>query len=69
VRNTGTTLPDMLPEQLFDSLVSIREKSGGRHLGLGLHIVRLVAEAHGGAVSARNLESGNGVEFTIQLAK
>jgi len=67
VKNTGTQLPDLLPEQLFDSLVSMREKGGGRHLGLGLHIVRLVAEAHGGSVNARNLESGDGVEFTIHL--
>jgi dedicated sortase system histidine kinase len=68
VRNTGTQLPDMLPEQLFDSLVSMRQKGGGRHLGLGLHIVRLVAEAHGGRVSARNLDHAEGVEFSIQLA-
>jgi dedicated sortase system histidine kinase len=67
VRNTGSRLPDMLPEQLFDSLVSMREKGGGRHLGLGLHIVRLVAEAHGGRVSARNLDGDAGVEFTLHL--
>ncbi len=67
VRNTGSRLPDMLPEQLFDSLVSMRGKGGGRHLGLGLHIVRLVAEAHGGKVSARNLDSEHGVEFVLSL--
>jgi len=44
VANTGTRLPDVLQEQLFDSLVSHRESSnGGQHLGLGLFIVRLVA--------------------------
>jgi len=67
VRNTGSRLPDVPPDQLFDSLVSLREQGGGRHLGLGLHIVRLVAEAHGGQVSARNLDDG--VEFTITLGQ
>jgi len=68
VANSGTRLPDVLHEQLFDSLVSLREKrAGGQHLGLGLHIVRLVAEAHGGSVSARNLPDDEGVEFTIRL--
>ncbi len=67
VQNTGTRLPDVLPEQLFDSLVSLRERGGGRHLGLGLHIVRLVAEAHGGRVSARNLPGAGGVAFVISL--
>ncbi len=68
VMNSGTRLPDVLHEQLFDSLVSHRETSnGGQHLGLGLFIVRLVAEAHGGDVSARNLPDDGGVEFTIRL--
>jgi two-component system sensor histidine kinase ChvG len=67
VINSGTRLPDMLPEQLFDSLVTMREKSGGRHLGLGLYIVRLVAEAHGGHVRAGNLKADSGVEFVITL--
>lgn len=68
VANSGSRLPDVLHEQLFDSLVSLRENRGsGQHLGLGLHIVRLVAEAHGGSVSASNLADEKGVEFTIHL--
>ncbi|MEM1411654.1 MAG: HAMP domain-containing sensor histidine kinase, partial [Pseudomonadota bacterium] len=68
VRNTGTRLPDTLQEQLFDSLVSVRETGGGGlHLGLGLHIVRLVAEAHGGSAEARNLPDEQGVVFTLHL--
>lgn len=68
VANSGSRLPDIMHEQLFDSLVSLREnRRSGQHLGLGLHIVRLVAEAHRGTVSARNLEADSGVEFTIQL--
>lgn len=68
VANSGSRLPDVLHEQLFDSLVSLREKRvSGQHLGLGLHIVRLVAGAHGGTVSARNLPNDEGVEFTLGL--
>jgi signal transduction histidine kinase len=67
VRNTGTRLPEQLRDQLFDSLVSVREAGAGLHLGLGLHIVRLVAEAHGGSVEARNLPDGGGVAFTLHL--
>ncbi|MGA9574248.1 MAG: ATP-binding protein [Lysobacterales bacterium] len=67
VANGGSRLPDVLHERLFDSLVSLRDTRRGQHLGLGLHIVRLVAEAHGGKVSARNLPDDQGVEFTIRL--
>ncbi|MEE4219151.1 MAG: ATP-binding protein [Xanthomonadales bacterium] len=68
VRNTGSRLPDELQERLFDSLVSLRDKRGaGPHLGLGLYIVRLVAAAHGGKVTTRNLPADGGVEFRISL--
>ena len=68
VANSGTHLPGILHDQLFDSLVSLREKRvSGQHLGLGLHIVKLVTEAHGGSVKARNLPDDAGVEFTMKL--
>ena len=70
VCNTGSRLPDELRERLFDSLVSLRDKRGETpHLGLGLYIVRLVAAAHGGSVTARNLPEDEGVEFRIHLPR
>ena len=57
--------------RLFDSLVSVRDKpqrsEGGVHLGFGLHVVKLVAELHQGRADARNLPSGEGVEFVLHL--
>lgn len=65
VSNAGSRLPPGAPERLFDSLVSGRSSGEASHLGLGLFIVRLVAEHHGGRAMARNLPDG--VEFTIEL--
>jgi two-component system, OmpR family, sensor histidine kinase ChvG len=77
--NQGPPLPPTLQERLFDSLVSVRPSAsprvddGGRsvseapHLGLGLYVVRLIAELHRGQAQARNLSDGNGVEFSLLL--
>ena len=51
--------------QLFDSLVSVRDRHSDKHLGLGLHIARLIAEGHQGSISADNVDGG--VEFRIML--
>ena len=67
VSNTGSRLPDVPADQLFDSLVSHRGQGSGRHLGLGLHIVRLVARAHQGHVTAESLPGGDGAVFTISI--
>lgn len=77
VVNSGSRLPDALQERLFESLVSVRPRRGDvPHLGLGLYIVRLVAEAHGGKASARNIEAGEGglegragVEFSVAIPR
>jgi K+-sensing histidine kinase KdpD len=57
--------------RLFDSLVSLRDRSRGAdgavHLGFGLHVVKLVAGAHGGSAEADNLEDGSGVVFRLRL--
>lgn len=70
--NQGPPLPLAMQERLFDTLVSVRERSsraGGEvpHLGLGLYVVKLVAELHRGSASAHNLASGDGVEFVLDL--
>jgi signal transduction histidine kinase len=71
VANSGPALPEVMRERLFDSLVSMRDSSqrgdGSPHLGLGLHIVRLIAQLHEGSVRAANLPDGNGVEFRMRL--
>jgi signal transduction histidine kinase len=72
VANSGPPLPERMQQRLFDSLVSVREDAErvpgeAPHLGLGLFIVRLVAELHRGTASARNLPDGGGVEFTLRL--
>ena len=68
--NQGQPLPAAMHGRLFDSLVSLRDKAtpgDAPHLGLGLYVVRLVAERHGGVAMARNLDDGSGVAFTLQL--
>lgn len=71
VANSGPALPAQAAGRLFDSLVSVRGRSsredGTPHLGLGLHIVRLIVELHRGEVLARDLPTGDGVEFRLRL--
>lgn len=66
--NAGPCLPPDGGERLFEPMVSLRQDSGEEvHLGLGLHIVRLVVEFHRGSVRAENLPDGNGVAVLIEL--
>jgi dedicated sortase system histidine kinase len=71
VSNAGPLLPVAMQERLFDSLVSLRERgtrSGeAPHLGLGLYVVRLVAELHRGRAGAENLADGEGVVFSMAI--
>ena len=70
VENTGPHLPEGMASQLFQSMVSIRDKDNHEqqpHLGLGLHIVQLIAEFHGGKPFAENSPDGVSIGFTINL--
>ena len=62
VANEGPPLPESMRGKLFESMVSIRAERGGEpHLGLGLYVARLIAEFHGGGISASDLAAGDGV--------
>lgn len=62
VTDTGPGLPQGLAEKLFDTRVTT--KPGGS--GLGLPLVRMIAEAHGGSVWYRS-DPGKGATFTLVL--
>ena len=68
VSNQGPPLPGALQEGLFDPMVSMRANaSPGVHLGLGLHIVRLIVDFHHGRVKAGNLPDSDGVRVSMYL--
>ncbi len=70
VRNEGPPLPSHMHGQLFDSMVSVRDKSAaeqGHHLGLGLYIVRLITDFHHGEVHGYNVPDNSGVIFEVRL--
>ncbi|RJG42409.1 histidine kinase dimerization/phospho-acceptor domain-containing protein [Motilimonas pumila] len=66
VHNQGSSLPDAMGQQIFESLISVRQgQSSKAHLGLGLHLVSLIAKHHGFKVSAKNQQQG--VVFSLSL--
>ena len=68
VTNDGPLIPQALMGRLFESLFEQRQGRDDKpHFGLGLYIVRLIAEFHGGTAVAANREDGSGVVFTITL--
>jgi len=62
VSDTGPGLPQELADQLFDTRVTT--KAGGT--GLGLPLVKMITEAHGGGVWYRS-SPGQGAAFTLML--
>ncbi len=69
VRDSGVGIvADMLP-RVFDLFVQGERAAdrGGGGLGLGLALVRRIAELHGGGVEARSDGPGRGSEFSVRL--
>lgn len=68
VRNQGPHLAAP-PEELFKPFRSIRtgKVAHDRHIGVGLHIALLIAQAHGGDIRAQDITEPNGVEFVVSL--
>ncbi|MEE4376419.1 MAG: ATP-binding protein [Candidatus Competibacteraceae bacterium] len=68
VANQGASLPDD-KERMFELFVSMRDATHRENdnLGLGLYLVKLIAEAHGGGVMAEELPVVQGALFTCRL--
>jgi two-component system, OmpR family, sensor histidine kinase ChvG len=73
VDNPGPAIAPETLGRLFESLWQSRrgsaESDGRPHFGLGLYIVRLIAEFHGGSASAENLPGDAGARFTVRLLR
>jgi PAS domain S-box-containing protein len=69
VRDTGPGISPALLPHVFDLFTqaerTLDRAQGG--LGVGLTLVKLLTEMHGGTVEARNSQGGQGAEFMLRL--
>src|SRR5882672_5100743 len=69
VRDNGIGIPRSMLDQVFDLFSqvtpSFAQSRGG--LGIGLSLVRALAQMHGGSVAAHSEGSGKGSEFVVTL--
>jgi len=72
IDNPGPPIAPETQARLFESLWQSRggnDSDSRPHFGLGLYIVRLIAEFHGGTASASNLPNDSGARFTVRLTR
>lgn len=69
VANSGPYLSPAMKDRIFDSMVSLRPQGRQEqpHLGMGLHIARMITDFHGGWIYADNLLEEEGVVVTVRL--
>ncbi|HEY2147949.1 MAG TPA: ATP-binding protein, partial [Pirellulales bacterium] len=69
IKDTGLGIPQPMLHRVFELFMqvdpSLDRTQGG--LGIGLTVVRRLAELHGGSVSATSEGPGRGSEFTVRL--
>ena len=67
ISNTGSEIPPEARERIFRKFYQVEASHSGEGNGIGLAIVKRVAEVHGGTVTA---DSGEGwTRFTVDLPK
>jgi two-component system CheB/CheR fusion protein len=71
VRDTGIGMAAQDLKRVFEPLVQVSSAQSRSHggLGLGLALVKGLAEAHGGAATVRSQGPGRGVEFVVSLPR
>lgn len=66
VSDSGKGIPQKDVPYIFDKFYRVKEKGHPAGVGLGLALVRSVAEAHGGAIRVESVEN-QGSTFTLRL--
>jgi dedicated sortase system histidine kinase len=69
VSNAGPSLPAEMEGRVFDAMISVRPQGKQKqpHLGIGLHIARLITEFHGGQIRAENRKDREGVTVSVVI--
>lgn len=69
ITNVGEPVPSNLLDSIFESMVTARAGNPDNrlHFGMGLYVVRVITEHHGGTVSIQNLPELPGVQVNISL--
>ncbi|MDA9479661.1 hypothetical protein XI03_35235 [Bradyrhizobium sp. CCBAU 65884] len=70
VHNSGSPIPPDVQKTIFESWTrgQVEGPGGHPHLGLGLYISRLIADAHGGTIAVASTEVA-GTTFTFRLPR
>ena len=69
VRDSGVGIPAERLKEIFEPFVQLQQATEESHggLGVGLTLVKSLAELHGGTVSAHSPGPGRGSEFVVRL--
>jgi signal transduction histidine kinase len=67
IENDGPILPSESITGLFSPMVSTRSSGSSIHLGLGLHIAKLISDQHKALLVGKNREDNSGVIFSVEF--
>jgi PAS domain S-box-containing protein len=69
VKDNGIGIPADKLSSIFEMFAQVERTGGGPQggLGIGLHLVKRLAEMHGGSIEARSEGPGLGSEFVVRL--
>ncbi len=66
IENEGDPLPADRTG-MFSAFVSLRTTCQETNVGLGLYVAKVIAESHGGTITASDLPDAQGARFEVRL--
>lgn len=67
IENDGPLLPTESNAELFSPMVSTRSSGSNIHLGLGLHIAKLICDQYKAKLTGKNRDDKSGVIFSVEF--